>query len=588
MTDWNKLEEIKLKTGSTREDYCEYVRDRIYYVDKTWFIREFLSDSNQVIMYTRPRRFGKTLMLSTIRAFVEKEYDRNGHLIDKRPFFEGRKIMTAEPEILAQMGQYPVIWYTLKDCNQVNFKDFSLWLKSTLSNAARRHDYLLNSAHLRDEEKSLFAQILDRNLDASNTANAFVNLADWIYRDTGIKPIILIDEYDTPLQWAHQFGYYDEVLPIMRSLLGASLKTNGNFTRALLTGCLRISKESIFTGFNNPVVHSILTNDGKEFFGFDHDEVQQMLHYYELDDEYPEIERWYDGYIFGENKVFNPYCMVLCVAAILAEKRMIQNGRTGNGIGPYRSYWSNSSGNAIINELIRKHPECRSDVENLLAGNTVEKPIYEFITYRDLERLPDVIWTFLLYAGYLKAIRSYKDANEQLISELKIVNREVRSIFPQFISAFMMDNIRKTNLDDFLQALWKGNTETITSYLNSLLISTISYHDRKEAFYHGIMTGILSCIPDIEVKSNRESGNGRPDIVIRDYQNDRALILEFKYADHFADLRPKLSEAFNQIQNRHYADELLAEGFLHVTGIGISFFAKRCIAQAIQFDGGVS
>ena len=218
MTDWILLKETKLRTGAVLEEYRDFADRKAYYVDKTWFIREFLLDPAQVVMYTRPRRFGKTLMLSTVRAFVEKEYDRAGNLIDKRPLFEGRKILDAEPEILEQMGKYPVIWYTLKDCNQVSFDDFSLWMKSTLSNAARRHDYLLDSHILKEDEKKLFGQILDRSLTVSDAANAFVNLSDWIYRDTGVKPIILIDEYDTPLQWAHEYGYYEKVLPIMRSM----------------------------------------------------------------------------------------------------------------------------------------------------------------------------------------------------------------------------------------------------------------------------------------------------------------------------------------------------------------------------------
>ena len=401
MTDWIQLRETKLKTGATLEDYRDFVERGVYYVDKTWFIREFLRDANQVIMYTRPRRFGKTLMLSTIRAFVEKEYDWYGNLVDKRPFFEGRRILDAEPDILDKMGKYPVLWYTLKDCNQVSFESFSMWMKGTLSKAARRHNYLKNSEKLGKDEIKLFEEILSESLQVEEAARAFVNLPDWIYRDTGVKPIILIDEYDPPLQWAHEYGYYEKVLPIMRSLLGASLKTNGSFTKALLTGCLRISKESIFTGFNNPVVHSILNYERKEYFGFDHDEVREMLHYYELDDQYPEIENWYDGYQFGESHVFNPYCLVLCLQAIIEEKCGEQTGLPPSSIGPFRCYWSNSSGNAIVNELIRKHPEYRSDVETLLAGGTIEKPIYEFITYRDLDHLPDVIWTFLLYTGYL-------------------------------------------------------------------------------------------------------------------------------------------------------------------------------------------
>ncbi len=579
MTDWIQLRETKLQTGATLEDYRDFVERGVYYVDKTWFIREFLRDANQVVMYTRPRRFGKTLMLSTIRAFVEKEYDRDGNLVDKRPFFEGRKIMDAEPEILEQMGKYPVIWYTLKDCNQVNFDAFSMWLKSTLSKAARRHDYLKNSKKLSKDETSLFEKVLSESLQVEEAAKAFVSLADWIYRDTGVKPIILIDEYDTPLQWAHEYGYYEKVLPIMRSMLGAALKTNGNFTKALLTGCLRISKESIFTGFNNPVVHSILTEESEEFFGFTHDEVREMLHYYELDEEYPEIEKWYDGYLFGGKKAFNPYCLSLCIHALLMQKANMQRGQVDVPIDPYNSYWANSSGNAIIGELVRKHPEYRDDVEALLANKTVEKPIYEFITYRDLDHLSDAIWTFLLYAGYLKSIRTYKDADKQLFAELKIVNREVRSTFPVFIRRFLNENIRKNDLPAFYQDLWDCKPDKVRAYLNKLLVSTISYYDQKEAFYHGIMTGILSCIIDVEIKSNRESGNGRPDIVLRDMQNARAIVFEFKYSDSFAQIKRDADLAMQQIHDRHYVEELLAEGYETVLQVGIAFFAKVCAVR---------
>ena len=584
MTDWIQLRETKLKTGATLEDYRDFVERGVYYVDKTWFIREFWRDGNQVVMYTRPRRFGKTLMLSIVRAFFEKEYDRDGNLIDKRPFFEGRKILDAEPKILEQMGKYPVIWYSLKDCNQVNFEDFSLWMKGTLSIAARRHDYLSKSKNLDKDEIKLFQHLLSRTLSVEDAANAFVNLAEWIYRDTGVKPIILIDEYDTPLQWAHEYGYYEKVLPIMRSMLGAALKTNGNFTKALLTGCLRISKESIFTGFNNPVVHSILNYEDKEYFGFDHEEVRDMLHYYELDDQYPEIENWYDGYQFGENHVFNPYCLVLCLRAILDEKCGVQKGLPPSSIGPFRCYWSNSSGNAIVNEVIRKHPEYRSDVETLLAGKTVEKPIYEFITYRDLDHLPDVIWTFLLYAGYLKSIRTYKDADEKIFAELKIVNREVWAIFPTFITQFLNENIRKNDLPAFYQDLWDCNAPKVAKYINNLLVSTISYYDQKESFYHGIMTGILSCIADVEIKSNRESGNGRPDMILRDYNNARAIVFEFKYSDNLVAMKRDLALAVQQIQDKAYGAELLAEGFEQVVGVAIAFFAKRSIVQTMNLE----
>lgn len=583
MTDWIKLRETKLQTGAVLEDYRDFAERRAYYVDKTWFIREFLRDSSHVVMYTRPRRFGKTLMLSTIRAFVEKEYNRDGNLVDKRPFFEGRKIMDAEPEILAQMGKYPVIWYSLKDCNQVNFDDFAMWMKATLAKAARRHDYLKNSEKLGKDEIKLFEEILSESLRVEEAAKAFVSLADWIYRDTGVKPIILIDEYDTPLQWAHEYGYYEKALPIIRSMLGAALKTNGNFTKALLTGCLRISKESIFTGFNNPVVHSILTAEDEEYFGFTHDEVHEMLHYYELDDEYPEIERWYDGYQFGENHVFNPYCLSLCLAAIIVEKCGVQKGLSPSSLGPYRCYWSNSSGNAIINELIRKHPEYRSDVETLLAGKTIEKQIYEFITYRDLDHLSDAIWTFLLYAGYLKPIRTYKDEDEKIFAELKIVNREVWAIFPTFISQFLNENIRNNDLPAFYQDLWECKDEKVKSYINKLLVSTISYYDCKEAFYHGIMTGIFSCIAGVEIKSNRESGNGRPDMILRDYNNARAIVFEFKYSDNLAAMKRDLALAVEQIHDKGYGEALLVEGFEVVIGVAIAFFAKRSIVQTMKW-----
>lgn len=582
MTDWIQLKETKLKTGATLEDYRDFVERGVYYVDKTWFIREFLRDANQVVMYTRPRRFGKTLMLSTVRAFVEKEYDRDGNLVDKRPFFEGRKILDAEPEILEQMGKYPVISLSLKDCDQPSFEHFGLRYKRIMADAAKKHCYLKKSKYLEKKELAIFQKLIDEELDVFVTADVFSSLINWIYRDTGVKPIILIDEYDTPLQWAHEYGYYEKVLPIMRSMFGAALKTNGNFTKALLTGCLRISKESIFTGFNNPVVHSILNEESNEYFGFSHDEVREMLHYYELDDEYPEIERWYDGYLFGKNSAFNPYCLILCIQAILVSKCDLQMGKTGSSIGPYRCYWSNSSGNAIVNELIRKHPEYRSDVETLLAGGTVEKPIYEFITYRDLDHLPDVIWTFLLYAGYLKPIRTYKDEDEKIFAELKIVNREVWAIFPEFITQFLNENIRKNDLPAFYQDLWDCNAPKVAKYINKLLVSTISYYDQKESFYHGIMTGILSCIADVEIKSNRESGNGRPDMILRDYNNARAIVFEFKYSDNLAAMKRDLALAVEQIQDKAYGAELLAEGFEQVVGVAIAFFAKRSIVQTMN------
>ena len=322
-----------------------------------------------------------------------------------------------------------------------------------------------------------------------------------------------------------------------------------------------------------------MMRESKAGTGFDHDEVREMLHYYELDDQYPEIESWYDGYQFGENHVFNPYCLVLCLRAILDEKCGVQKGLPPSSIGPYRCYWSNSSGNGIIRELIQKHPECRDDVETLLTGGFIVKPIYEFITYRDLDHLPDVIWTFLLYAGYLKAVRTFKNSEDNIFAHLHIVNREVRSVFTSFISLFLKENIRSYDLPAFYQDLWDCKPEKVRAYLNKLLVSTISYYDRKESFYHGIMTGILSCIIDVEIKSNRESGNGRPDIVLRDMQNARAIVFEFKYSDAFALLKRDVELAMQQIHDKHYVDELLAEGYETVLQVGIAFFAKVCAVR---------
>ena len=575
MTDWRKRRETALQRKNALEDYRDIVDRKAYYVDKTWFIRDFLREGNQVVMYTRPRRFGKTLMLSTLRAFLEREFDCDGNPIDKRSLFEGRRIMDAEPEILDQMGKYPVISLSLKDCAQTSFDLFCMQFRRIMANVALEHDYLLHSEFLAEEEIRVFKKMRSGQMDAEEAAEALFMLTDWIYYDTGIKPFILVDEYDTPLQWAHENHYYDLVLPIMQSLLDAATDTHGNITKALLTGYIPLSQMNTKMDFPNLYEHSWGRLEINEYFGFSRDEVHDLMHYFHLDAQISEVRSLLEGYNFGNRILYIPgdvidYVKLTSCAQDVGKSYFLEEPRDAR----------------LIREIVQE-PQLRNKLETLLRGASIDVVLDDTTFY--FAPFPSFdsgwIWPYFLCLGFVKIRHSFigKDGKHHVIMQL--LNHKVRILFSSYVDECLHEKIYAYDLEEFYQRMWHCEDERLTEYLNKILLVTVNYYEDKRAFYHGLILEILSCLEGVEVMSNGDVGNGCPDIILRDYDNSRAIVFVFRYAKSLAMMKPDVAAAISQMYELGYGEDLQAEGFTVVVGVAIAFYAKRCVMRARNLTG---
>ncbi len=557
------MDKNKLKPGALLEFYTEFSENEAYYVDKTMFIAQVLENPSKVQLYTRPRRFGKTLSLTTFHTFVAS-HDFLGRPFDPRPYFEGKKIMSCGEKIVSRMGKYPVIFMSLKDCGEPTFEESLQKYQRIFSECLRIYKKDIAKIINDEDEQSEYKELLSRRGSQSLWKDSLRLLSKWIEQSTGKKPYILIDEYDVPLNTAYHYGYYDEMVSFIRSLFSNGLKSNPSFEKAVLTGCLRISKESIFTGFNNLDVCSIDRDIGTEYFGFTADEVKDMLRYYNLSDRYAEIKDWYDSYLFGKTYVYNPFSLVQCVRDL-----------TFGAENAIRCYWTNSSSNDIIRDMVIEHTECRDDLELLLKGQSIYKPIHEAMTYRDMKSYDENIWTLLYYTGYVKSL-SKRQVGEDWIHEIKLVNKEIHAIFPQYIRLAFSYAVKKQDLSAFYLSIWNKNANYIKQFINNILAVMVSYYDTQEMFYHGMMLGIISNLYQYEIKSNREDGNGRTDIVLRDDNARRAVIFEFKWCDDMDDLETLPEVALQQVRDKQYAAAIHKEGYKTVYAVGVGFCKKTC------------
>ncbi len=557
------MDKNKLKPGALLEFYTEFSENEAYYVDKTMFIAQVLENPSKVQLYTRPRRFGKTLSLTTFHTFVAS-HDFLGRPFDPRPYFEGKKIMSCGEKIVSRMGKYPVIFMSLKECCKPTFEETLQKYRRTISDCILPIWKELVKNIETDGEKEAFYGLLNLKAETSTCEDSLRLLSKWIELSTGKKPYILIDEYDVPLNTAYHYGYYDEMVSFIRSLFSNGLKSNPSFEKAVLTGCLRISKESIFTGFNNLRVYTIDSEMDNEYFGFTPDEVKEMLRYYDLSEHYDAIQDWYDSYQFGSRHVYNPFSLVQCV-----------DNLTLNDSNAIRCYWTNSSSNDIIRDMVIEHTECRDDLELLLKGQSIYKPIHEAMTYRDIKSYDENIWTLLYYTGYVKSL-SKRQVGEDWIHEIKLVNKEIHSIFPQYIRMLFSMTVKKQDLSAFYQSIWDKKAEIIKQFINNILMVMVSYYDTQEMFYHGMMLGIISNLYQYEIKSNREDGNGRTDIVLRDMRDNRAVIFEFKWSDKLNEINALPEIALNQVRQNKYAEAIHKEGYQTVYAVGVGFCKKTC------------
>ena len=544
-------------------DNFEKLRDRgYYYVDKTLFIKDLIDMHGEVNLFTRPRRFGKTLNMSMLRYFYEISDE------DRSRLFAGTKIMDAGEKYIEEMGQYPVISLSLKSMKQASYKSAFYCLKEDISREFNRHRNL--SEGIETEEIRLkYHRFAAGTAEDDEYLTALKFLSECLYSFYGRKTVILIDEYDVPLENAYFNGFYDRMVVLIRSLFESALKTNDTLEFAVVTGCLRISKESIFTGLNNLNVVSIMDTTYAEHFGFTQSEVDQILKHYGLEKNYSAVKTWYDGYQFGDTEVYNPWSVISYVNSCYKDKNAL-----------LKPYWSNTSSNSIVRTLVeRADLSVKQEIEALIEGKTITKPIHEDITYDDMDSTQDNLWNFLFFTGYLKKISEHQDGEEILV-EMAIPNSEVRYIYKNTVLRWFEEKTKKKELSPLYESILDGDREKMAEILSENLMETISFYDYQESYYHGFLAGMLKNIGNYIVLSNRESGNGRPDIVLK-YPSVRgkAVILEIKVARTYQELESKCDEALRQIDEQKYEEALRQEGYSNILKYGIAFYRKECMVK---------
>ena len=549
------MRQLRLPVGI--EDY--------YYVDKTQLIEQVLDRRNKVTLFTRPRRFGKTLNMSMLRYFFEIGTDVK--------LFE--ELFIAQNHELCEkyMGKYPVVSISLKSINADSYSKAKAQLIKLVNREGRRVQFLMDSDRLTAVDKALFTALLDREMEEDTLVSSIQELTELLEIHFNQKVIVLIDEYDVPLAKANQNGYYDKMVLLLRNFLENVLKTNESLEFAVLTGCLRIAKESIFTGLNNFKVYSITDADYDEMFGFNDKEVKKMLLTFHQQEKYDEVKEWYDGYRFGNADVYCPWDVVNYCADHL----------THPGAVP-KNYWLNTSGNEVINRFIDSVDEpqklAKTELERLVSGNVVRKRIDEAITYKELYSTIDNLWSTLFMTGYLTQRGCEDDGRYRLV----IPNREIQNIVTDHILVKFQGEVKKDGqmADAFCHALMEGKANEVETLFTAYMGKTISIRDTfvrksiKENFYHGILLGILSFKTGWEVASNRESGTGFSDILIEIDDSDIGIVIEVKYSDDESQLESDCREALKQIKDRDYPQKLRNAGFHKILKYGIACQIKTC------------
>ncbi|MCI8646343.1 MAG: AAA family ATPase [Firmicutes bacterium] len=552
------------------ENFEMLVTRGYYFIDKTWFIKELLDKKGAVNLFTRPRRFGKTLNMSMLRYFFEDEREQDGSKKDNSALFGGLAIKDAGEAYLSHMGKYPVISLTLKEARQADFQKSYKLLAYEIAKEYNRHSFVCKGDHLELHEKEKFQRIMEWKGDENDHLSALQFLCHCLKKYYGKKAILLIDEYDVPLENAFFNGFYEEMVDFLRGFFGAALKTNDSLEFAVITGCLRISKESIFTGLNNLKIISILNHQYDEYFGFTNEEVKKLCADYHMPQKFDLIQDWYNGYLFGNSNVYNPWSVIQFVDDLKENPEQSPS-----------SYWANTSSNSIVRSLIeRADDETKAEIEALIEGKTVEKPIHEDITYGEMYDSMDNLWNFMFFTGYFRKIRQWMDGEDHQFAELSIPNREVKYIFRRKILTWFDEKIRERDLSGLHTALLNLEAETFEEELSDLLQETISFNDAQESFYHGFMAGALSKMKGYVTRSNRESGRGRSDLILRPVTRRKAaFVLEFKIAKKFSQLEEKAAEALRQIEEKQYEQELNNDGYAVVHKYGIAFFGKDCLVR---------
>ena len=554
---------IALKLPVGIEDFQEIRRLGFYYVDKTMLIEQLLAKWGKVNLFTRPRRFGKSLNMSMLRYFFDIETDKT--------LFDGLYISRNKQLCEEYMGKFPVIFLSLKGVDGLTFSEARFCLAELIESEARRFKFLMHSDKLDADDKAMYRDLLSlhgADVAAISLRFALKKLSELLYKHYAQKTLILIDEYDVPLDKAFQHGYYREMVALIRGLFGETLKTNEFIQFAVLTGCLRVSKESIFTGLNNFKVLSITDARFDEQFGFTDAEVQQLLHVYNLKEHLAETKEWYDGYRFGEVDVYCPWDVINHVDRLL-----------GQPDAEPQAYWINTSGNELVKRFINKaNKTTRDEIERLVSGESIEKQVRLELTYDEIDNGIDNLWSVLFTTGYL----TQAGMTAQGAYKLVIPNREIREVYKLQIQEWFKDAVLSNT--EQLTACWSafkaGDAEVIEKYLNNMLSNSISVFDlkaaEKENVYHTFLVGLLAGNSGWLVKSNVEAGEGFADIIVETEDADAGMILELKYAREAAGLAKACEKALAQIKERRYAEYLKNEGRNQMLFYGIAFYKKRC------------
>lgn len=564
---WNEgeaamAEFIKLPVGI--ENFEKIRRDGFYYVDKTGLIEQLLNNWGEVNLFTRPRRFGKTLNMSMLKCFFEIGTDQS--------LFEGLYISKNKALCDAYMGKYPVISISLKGVNADSYENARSLLKRIVMEEAKMHRIIMSGNRLDDIDKAEYMSLVTGEMGEDTLVYSMKTLTALLEKYYEKKVIVLIDEYDVPLAKANENGYYDQMVLLVRNLFENVLKTNSSLKFAVLTGCLRVAKESIFTGLNNFKTNSILDQEYDETFGFVDDEVKEMLHYYGQDTHYETVKEWYDGYRFGNADVYCPWDVINYCDA-----------HRRNPMLPPENYWTNTSGNDVLKHFIESAGAAKgltkTDLERLVNGEIVEKDIREDLTYNELYASMDNLWSTLFMAGYL----THKGRVDTKRFRLAVPNREIRNIITEQVLALFKQNVEKDGqlLNDFCTALSDGHTDEVERLFSEYMKKTISVRDTfarkelKENFYHGLLLGILGFKAGWSVMSNRESGNGFSDIMIMIDDAEIGIVIEVKYAESH-DLEAVCKDALKQMIDKRYTEYFEQQGIKKILKYGIACRVKEC------------
>ena len=549
------------------EDFKRLVDNEYYFVDKTLMIKELLENKETVNLFTRPRRFGKTLNMSMLQRFFEATAKSNAYL------FDGLKI-AAYPEYMAYQGQYPVISISLKSMKQASYTDAFYMYKNLIAKEYEKHKIILESNKILQSEKEIFRNIMEQRADQNVYLNSIRTLSDILEKYYEKNVIILIDEYDVPLENAYHEGFYDDMTNLIRSCFESALKTNPSLEFAVLTGCLRVSRESIFTGLNNLKTYSITKNKFSQYFGFTQEEMKEILQTFSLEQYAGTIAKWYDGYRFGLTEIYNPWSVLNCIDSYLQ-----------NDMVACEPYWSNTSSNRIVKRLIEESNErTKSMVEELITGTPIQTQIFEDVTYGTIDVNQDYIWSFLLFTGYLKII-SCETIGDETYYDMVIPNVEIKSIYKNTIRSWFIDHINRDSRTDILESVIHADAEKLEDLLCTWLTNTISCFDEQENYYHGFVTGLVSGFNGYMVVSNRESGNGRFDLVVKQRSRwHHAAILEFKVVEKYNQMTKACEDALKQIEEKDYEASLRDEQYENIAKLGICFCQKRCRVKSGGVD----